>query len=72
LNVADVSVYKEFAIGDKVKWQIRCDAHNAGNFPWFGVLDSNGATVTRPQFGHLRADIGNETRVIVGVMKVIF
>ena len=72
LNVADVSVYKEFAIGEKVKWQIRCDAHNVGNFPWFGVLDGNGNNVTRPQFGHLRADIGNETRVIVGVMKAIF
>jgi hypothetical protein len=72
LNVADVSLYKEFNIREKVKWQIRCDAHNAGNFPWFGVLDSTGNNVTRPLFGHLRADIGNETRVIVGVMKVIF
>jgi hypothetical protein len=72
LNVTDLSLYKEFQIREKVKWQIRCDAHNAGNFPWFGQLDSNGADVTRPLFGHLRADIGNETRVVVGVMKVIF
>jgi hypothetical protein len=72
LNVVDLSVYKEFAIGEQVRWQIRCDAHNAGNFPWFAQLDSNGANVTRPLFGHLRADIGNETRVIVGVMKIIF
>jgi len=72
LNVADLSLYKEFKIGEKVKWQVRCDAHNAGNFPWFGVLDSNGNNVTRPQFGHLRADIGNETRVVVGVMKLIW
>ena len=72
LNIADLSLYKEFNIREKVKWQIRCDAHNAGNFPWFGVLDSNGNNVTRPAFGHLRADIGNETRVVVGVMKFIF
>ena len=72
LNVTDISLYKEFRFGEKVKWQIRCDAHNAANFPWFGVLDGNGANVTRPLFGHLRADIGNETRVIVGVMKLIF
>jgi hypothetical protein len=72
-NVADISLYKEFHLNEKVKWQIRCDAHNAGNFPWFGVLDSNGSNVTaRTGFGHLRADIGNETRVIVGVLKVIF
>jgi hypothetical protein len=72
LNFADLSLYKEFNLGEKVKWQIRCDAHNAGNFPWFGVLDGNGNNVTRPLFGHLRADIGNETRVIVGVMKLIW
>jgi hypothetical protein len=72
LNVTDLSLYKELNITEKIKWQIRCDAHNAGNFPWFGVLDSNGNNVTRPLFGHLRADIGNETRVIVGVMKLIF
>ncbi|MEO7652491.1 MAG: TonB-dependent receptor [Bryobacteraceae bacterium] len=72
LNVTDLSLYKEFRIREKLKWQIRCDAHNAANFPWFGVLDSTGNNVTRPLFGHLRADIGNETRVIVGVMKIIF
>ena len=72
LNVTDLSIYKEFSVTDKVKWQIRLDAHNAANFPWFGVLDSTGNNVTRPLFGHLRADIGNETRLIVGVMKVIF
>ena len=55
-----------------MRWQIRFDGHNVGNFPWFGVLDSNGANVTRPQFGHLRADIGNEGRVFVGVMKLVF
>jgi len=72
LNVTDVSLYKEFRLAEKVKWQIRVDAHNAANFPWFGVLDNNGNNVSSPLFGHLRADIGNETRVIVGVMKLIF
>src|SRR5260370_41582166 len=67
-----LSMYKEFNIRENVKWQIRSDAHNAGNFPWFGALDSTGNNVTRPLFGHLKADIGNETRVIVAVMKVIF
>lgn len=72
LNVIDLSVYKEFVIKERVHWQIRMDGHNLGNFPWFGVLDSNGANVTRPTFGHLRADIGNEARVVVGVMKILF
>ena len=67
-----MSLYKEFRLAEKVNWQIRVDAHNAANFPWFGVLDTNGNNVTSPLLGHLRADIGNETRVIVGVMKLIF
>jgi len=72
LNVTDLSLYKEFRLAEKVKWQIRVDAHNAANFPWFGVLDNNGNNVSSPLLGHLRADIGNETRMIVGVMKLIF
>jgi hypothetical protein len=72
LNVTDISLYKEFRIKERLKLQVRCDAHNAGNFPWFGALDSTGNNVTRPLFGHLKANIGNETRVVVGVMKVIF
>ncbi len=72
LNIADVSLYKEFQVTERVKWQIRCDAHNIGNIPWFGVIDSNGANVTSSKFGFLRADMGNETRVVVGVMKLFF
>jgi len=72
LNVTDLSLYKEFLIKERVRWQIRLDGHNAANFPWFGALDGNGANVTSTMFGHLRADIGNETRVVVAVMKVVF
>ncbi|MGH9663700.1 MAG: TonB-dependent receptor, partial [Bryobacteraceae bacterium] len=72
LNVTDISLYKEFVIKERLHWQIRCDAHNAANFPWFGALDTNGANVTSPLFGHLKADIGNETRVVVVAMKLVF
>lgn len=72
LNVADISVYKEIRLTERVRWQIRADAHNVGNFPWFGNLDSNGANVQNAKFGFLRADMGNETRVVVGVMKIFF
>jgi len=72
LNVCDLSVYKQVNLSERVRLQIRVDAHNVGNFPWFSVLDNNGSNVTNPLFGHLRADIGNETRVVVGVMKVLF
>jgi len=72
LNICDLSIYKQLTLSERVRLQIRVDAHNIGNFPWFSVLDNNGSNVTNPLFGHLRADIGNETRVIVGVMKVLF
>lgn len=72
LNVVDLSLYKEFRGAERVRWQIRADIHNAGNFPWFASLDPAGNNVASPLFGHLRADMGNETRIVVGVLKVIF
>jgi hypothetical protein len=72
LNISDISLYKEFSFKEKVKWQLRADAHNVGNFPWFGALDGNGANVTNPLFGHLRANMGNEVRTVVFVMKIVF
>jgi hypothetical protein len=73
LNVWDISVYKEFPIKERVRWQVRADFHNAFNHPWFGNLASN--NVTDPQFGHLAAssiDDTSEPRLIVLVMKIVF
>jgi hypothetical protein len=70
LNIGDMSLYKEISIKERVRWQIRCDAYNVANFPWFSRLQSN--DVRSSAFGQLRADMGNETRIIVGVMKLIF
>lgn len=70
LNVIDFSAYKEFKFVDRVRWQLRVDAHNLANFPWFASLQSN--NVTNAQFGQLQADGKNENRVIVGVMKIFF
>ncbi len=66
----EISTFKEFLIKERVRWQIRADFQNAFNYPFFGVLQSNDVTNTR--FGQLRADIGNEPRRIVGVMKITF
>jgi hypothetical protein len=65
-------VYKEFRIKERTRLQVRADGHNVGNFPWFGNLDSGGANVTNSKFGFLRADMGNEVRVVVLVMKLFF
>jgi hypothetical protein len=68
-----MSVYKEFPIKERVRWQVWADFHNAFNHPWFGNLASN--NVTEPQFGHLSVssiDDTSEPRPIVLVMKVVF
>lgn len=73
LNVWDISVYKEFPIKERVRWQVRADFHNAFNHPWFGNLASS--NVTDPQFGHLSVssiDDTSEPRLIVLVMKIVF
>jgi hypothetical protein len=70
LNIADISLYKEFHPTESVRLPIRADPHNVGNFPWFGSGLSN--NVTNSGFGQLRADMGNELRVVVGVVKLVF
>ena len=67
---AEISVYKQFTIKERVKWQIRADAYNAINHPWFGQPTT--INVTASNFGRLNADMNNETRIISLVMKIIF
>jgi len=73
LNVWDMSIFKEFPIKERVRWQVRADFHNAFNHPWFGNLASN--NVTNAQFGQLSVssiDDTSEPRLIVLVMKIVF
>jgi len=70
LNILDASIYKEFPIKEKIRWQLRLDAHNAGNFPWFAKWQSN--DVTNSRFGQLQASMGNDIRVFVIVAKLLF
>jgi len=70
LNILDASIYKEFPIREKIRWQLRLDAHNAGNFPWFAKWQSN--DVTNSRFGQLQASMGNDIRVFVIVAKLLF
>lgn len=69
-NSVELSIYKQFVFAERVRWQIRADAYNAFNHPWFGQQQS--VDVTNSRFGYLRADMNNETRVIALVMKIIF
>src|ERR1017187_3401483 len=76
LNIADVSVYKQFQITEKVRFQLHCDAHNVGNFPWmsqtWGGHPDPTSDVTSSQFGTLQNEMGNEVRMFVMVAKIVF
>lgn len=69
-DFVEISTFKEFSFKERVRLQIRADFQNAFNFPFFGRLQSNNVTDSR--FGQLRADITNEPRRVVGVMKITF
>ena len=70
LKSSEISLYKEFKFKERVRWQIRADFQNAFNYPLFGRLQSNNVTDSR--FGQLQADITNEKRIVVAVMKIVF
>jgi hypothetical protein len=73
LNIADVSLYKEFPLTEKVRLQIHCDGHNVGNFPWMSqTWGSSTSNVTDPLFGFLQNEMGNEVRMFVMVGKIVF
>jgi outer membrane receptor protein involved in Fe transport len=70
LNVWEISVFKEFAFRERIRWQIRADAQNAFNYPWFSRLQSSAVTDSR--FGFLRLGPNSESREFVLSMKVLF
>jgi hypothetical protein len=76
LNIADVSLYKQFNLTEKIHLQLHCDAHNLGNFPWFsqtwGGNPDPTSDVTSSQFGTLQNEMGNEVRMFVMVAKIVF
>ncbi len=66
----EISVYKEFPIRERIRWQIRADFQNAFNYAYFGQQISN--NVTDPRFGQLNPAQNNDTRQAVAVMKILF
>ncbi len=66
----EISAYKEFPIAERLRWQIRLDAHNAFDYTHFGRLIST--SVTDPRFGQLNPAQRNQPRDFVAVMKLIF
>jgi hypothetical protein len=70
LDEWEISVYKEFPIKERVRWQIRADFQNAFNHPFFVELLTT--DIANSRFGQLRPRDRNEPRKVVAVMKIIF
>ena len=70
MDESEISVYKEFRIKERLRWQIRADFQNAFNHPFFVELQTT--DVSNSRFGQLRPRDRNEARKVVAVMKIVF
>ncbi|MBI2684840.1 MAG: carboxypeptidase regulatory-like domain-containing protein [Acidobacteria bacterium] len=68
----EISAYKNFTLKERLKMQLRADFQNAFDQPYFGRLLSGANNVTDSRFGQLDPAQGNQPRVVVLVMKVLF
>ncbi|MEK7403819.1 MAG: TonB-dependent receptor [Acidobacteriota bacterium] len=70
LNIWEIGIAKEFPIKERLRFQLRADAQNAFNYPWFSRLQT--ADVTNARFGMLNPGPNSEAREIVLVAKLVF
>lgn len=70
LNVWELSVSKDFPIKERLKFQIRADAQNAFNYPWFSRIQT--VNVTDSRFGLLNPSPRTEPREVVLALKLLF
>jgi hypothetical protein len=68
----EISAYKEFKLRERARIQVRGDFQNAFDFAYFGRLISRPNNVQDARFGQLDPAQGNQPRVVVLVLKVIF
>ncbi|MFN0165886.1 MAG: TonB-dependent receptor domain-containing protein [Bryobacteraceae bacterium] len=70
LNVWEISISKDFPITERIRFQLRADAQNATNIPWFSRISSS--DVVNARFGLLNPSPRTEPREIILAAKVIF
>jgi hypothetical protein len=70
LNAGEVSVSKNFRITERVTFQLRVDAQNAYNYPWFSRMQS--VDVTNSRFGTLNPSPRTEAREFILAAKILF
>lgn len=72
LTSTELSAYKNFTLKERFKLQVRADFQNVFDQPYFGRLVSGANNVQDSRFGQLDPAQGNQPRVVVLVMKVLF
>ena len=72
LNNLDLTIKKQFAIGERVKLEYRAEMMNTFNTTYFRRLASNANQVTRANFGFLNQDPTVDPRIVVMVLRMTF
>jgi hypothetical protein len=72
LNVWEISLSKDFLLNAErnIKFQLRADAQNAFNYPWFSRIQS--VDVTNSRFGFLNPATRTEAREMILAAKILF
>jgi hypothetical protein len=70
LRAGELSISKNFRITERITFQLRGDAQNAYNFPYFSRIQS--VDVTNSRFGYLNPTPNSEAREIVVSAKLLF
>ena len=66
LQNLDAGLTKRTRITEKINFDIRIEAANTTNYPWFSETDSQVANVTQPtRFGRFETQARNDPRIIV-------
>jgi len=72
VNNWDFSLSKDFVIFERLKTQVRADAINAFNRPYFTALNGAATNVTSPNFGQIAPAQNNQPRVIYLEFRMTF
>jgi hypothetical protein len=68
----EISAYKEFRVKERTRIQLRGDFQNAFDYAHFGRLASRPNNVQDTRFGQLDPEQGNQPRIAVLVLKILF
>jgi outer membrane receptor protein involved in Fe transport len=62
LKCLNASVFKDFPIYERLRFNVRLEAYNVTNTPWFSTTSAANLNVTSPTFGQLSLSSNNASR----------